>query len=228
VTSTVAYDLLLTFGNCRTASPAASVTSPTVLIDNLLAGDCSTSLAWQVVATPGAVTSGLAAGGSSQRYISLLLKSVPVASIGNSGDWYLNTTTGVLWAKTSGWASTGWKWVSTTATRAFDLVSGFVGAPTAGLLVYLATMAHTINFAANFSGSYGTVGTNPTATAVFTVLNGATTIGTISISTSGVFTFATTSGTSKTAVAGDRLKITAPGTADATLADVAFTLAGTL
>jgi hypothetical protein len=109
----------------------------------------------------------------------------------------------------------------------YDLNCALVGKPGAAAIVFIFTAVRAVAFAANFSGAYGSVGINPTSTAAYTVKNGATTIGTVSISTSGVFTFTTTSGTSKSLAAGDRLTITAPSSQDATLSDVGFTLSGT-
>lgn len=109
----------------------------------------------------------------------------------------------------------------------YDLNCALVGKPGASAVVFIFTAVRAVTFAANFSGAFGSVGANPTSTAAYIVKNGATTIGTVSISTGGVFTFTTTSGTSKSLSAGDRLTITAPTSQDATLSDVGFTLSGT-
>jgi len=109
----------------------------------------------------------------------------------------------------------------------YDIVCSLAGLPTASQVVLIFTAVRGVSLAANFSGSRGSAGVNPTATATYTIKNGSTTIGTVAVSTSGVFTFTTTSGTAKTLVAGDRLTVVAPSSADATLADVGFTLAGT-
>lgn len=95
------------------------------------------------------------------------------------------------------------------------------------VLIYTAPSALTLpgNFAS--PNAYGSVGTNPTATATYTVKKNGSSIGTITISTAGVFTFATTSGAPITLAAGDRFTVTAPSSVDPTLADVSFTLVGT-
>ena len=83
-------------------------------------------------------------------------------------------------------------------------------------------------FAANFSGSYGTVGTNPTTASItYTVLYDGSQIGTVAVSSAGAFTFATDGGTTKALAAGHRVTITAPSPADATCADVGITLVAT-
>ncbi len=112
-------------------------------------------------------------------------------------------------------------------TVPYDLVCSFVGKPSSGQLVMIFTAPRAVSYPANFAGSVGTLTTNPTSTAVYTIANNGTTIGTLSISTGGVFTFATTSGTSKSLAVGDRLTITAPSPQDASLINVGFTMAGT-
>lgn len=109
----------------------------------------------------------------------------------------------------------------------YDMLSGLPGKPGAGAIVLLFTAVRAVSLPANFAGAYGSCGNNPTATATYTVLKNGSSIGTISISTSGVFTFATTGGSAQSLAAGDRITATAPSTQDATLSDVAFTLTGT-
>jgi hypothetical protein len=91
-------------------------------------------------------------------------------------------------------------------------------------MTYVAAIGKTfpINFAT--PTSYGTCGTNPTSTATYTVNKNGGAIGTIAIATNGVFTFATTGGTTQAYVAGDIITVVAPSTQDTTLANVAFTL----
>lgn len=101
------------------------------------------------------------------------------------------------------------------------------------LAMHVATTAFT--FPANFASptSKGAVGTNPAASFVLDVQRqvggsgGFSSIGTITISTGGVFTFATTSGTSKSIAVGDVIKIVGPATPDGSVANVAITLVGT-
>ncbi len=118
------------------------------------------------------------------------------------------------------------------STQPYDLVCSLVGLPGAGATVLIFTAVRAVTFPANFSGSYGSVGTANTSTAVYTIKNGVTTIGTVTLTVAGspavvTFTFATTGGTGKSLAAGDRLTIIAPGSQDVTLSDVGFTLAGT-
>ena len=103
----------------------------------------------------------------------------------------------------------------------------FTSVPTAAevLALHVAGVAFTIP--GNFSGAMqSSVGTNPTASFALDVQKNGATIGTITVGTGGSVTATTTSGTAKSIAAGDVLKIVAPGTADATAANMAFTLIG--
>lgn len=95
------------------------------------------------------------------------------------------------------------------------------------LCIHVAPEAFTIP--ANFAtpSARGSCGTNPTASYALDVQQNGTTIGTITISDAGAFTFATAGGTAKTVAAGDTIKIVAPAIADATVANVAITIRGT-
>jgi hypothetical protein len=109
----------------------------------------------------------------------------------------------------------------------YDLALAFAGTPTASELIGKLIVPRAVELAANFGGSYGHIGTNPTATFAVDVKDDGSTIGTISVSTGGAFTFTTSGGTAKTVAAGSRIEFFGPGTADATAADIAATLAGT-
>jgi VCBS repeat-containing protein len=78
------------------------------------------------------------------------------------------------------------------------------------------------------AGSFGDIGTNPTAQFDMDVALEGASIGTISVATDGTFTFTTAGGTAKQIFAGERLEIVAPASADATAADIALTLAATI
>jgi hypothetical protein len=99
----------------------------------------------------------------------------------------------------------------------------------AATTILLMVFPRAVNFPANFAGSYGKCLTNPSATKTYTVYkNTSTEVGTVQISTSGTFTFATTSGAAKSFAVSDYLTIATPSPIDSTLADVAMTFAGTL
>jgi hypothetical protein len=111
----------------------------------------------------------------------------------------------------------------------YDLPLSFSGSPTAGQLIGKLVMARDVSLGADFSGSTGHIGTNPSATYAIDVQDNGSSIGTISISTGGVFTFTTSGGTAKTISSGHRLEFYAPANspADSTAANIAATLKGT-
>jgi hypothetical protein len=108
---------------------------------------------------------------------------------------------------------------------AYDLLSTLAGKPSDGQVVFLMKAARAFTLPADLAGSVGRVGTNPTATATYTVLKNGSAVGSIQISTSGAFTFST-AGSPVSLSVGDELAITAPSPADNSLADVSITLAG--
>lgn len=106
------------------------------------------------------------------------------------------------------------------ATQA-DLGMFFPGAPGSSALMFKFVANRAMEFPANFAGARGHIGTNPTALYTLTVASSGVTIGTIAISTAGVFTFATTAGAVISIAAGDVITVAAPGSTDATAADIA-------
>lgn len=114
-------------------------------------------------------------------------------------------------------------------TLPYDIPLSFAGTPSAGELMGKLIAVRDIDFEANFSGSSGHVGTNPGATFAIDVQDDGASIGTLSVSTGGTFTFTTTGGTAKTVAAGSRIEFYAPANspAEATVANIAATLAGT-
>ena len=111
----------------------------------------------------------------------------------------------------------------------YDVIFAYIGQPPNAYVVQLIAFPIGVTFPANFANSVGFCGTNPTATATYTLKknhSGAvTTVGTVVVSTGGAFTFASTGGAAQSFVAGDVLEILTP-VADLTLADVTFTLHG--
>ena len=84
-----------------------------------------------------------------------------------------------------------------------------------------------IAFPANFAGSRGRIeGKNPAATYVVTLLKNGVSCGTISISTGGVFTFASAGGAAVVFTTSDRLLVRGAATPDAALSDWSFCLKG--
>ena len=98
----------------------------------------------------------------------------------------------------------------------------FTGALAASEIVLLHTISDDCTFANDFAGSVADVGTNPAATFTLDVQVNGSSVGSIAISTSGVFTFLTTGG-ALALVAGDQVKVVGPATVG-TAANVSITL----
>lgn len=78
---------------------------------------------------------------------------------------------------------------------------------------------------ASCAGSFGYIGTNPSATVTIDIRLEGASIGTISISTGGVFTFTTASNTPVTITAGNRIEFVRTSSPDVTITDAAVTVA---
>jgi hypothetical protein len=107
-------------------------------------------------------------------------------------------------------------------------VSGsWPGSPAAGQVVERYVFATAVTFPAGLGGSYGNAGSGATAVANFTIAKNGGAIGTMSFAAGAASaTFAMASTTAF--AAGDVMTIAAPSPADATLANLAWTLSGTL
>lgn len=111
------------------------------------------------------------------------------------------------------------------AGNAYAVPTYFLATPGPGEIIGLHVFAETVEFPDDFAGAYGSVEINPAATFAVTVLKNGGSVGTISVSTSGVFTF-TTSGGSVTYAPGDVMRIVCQTPADASVANLAATLKG--
>lgn len=107
----------------------------------------------------------------------------------------------------------------------WDVGAFYPGTPITNELIQKVMVTRTIIFPANFSGAFGDVEVNPTSTYDIDVQDDGVSIGTISIATTGVFTFTTASGTAKTVDNGSILTFVGQTTVDATIEGIAFTLA---
>lgn len=111
-----------------------------------------------------------------------------------------------------------------SGSSSYDMRFGFISPPTTDQIIDTIVIPRDITIAANMLGSVGRVGVNPTASFAMLLKDDGTTIGTITVSTSGVFTFTTVGGTSKTIVAGSVLTLQAPTAVDATVANMTMTI----
>ena len=128
----------------------------------------------------------------------------------------------------AGLTPTGYTLTGDGAVQGPAYVSGsWAGSPAAGEVVERYIFATPVTFPAGLGGSYGTAGTAATASASFTIAKNGTAIGTMAFAAgaaSASFTMSAATGFA----AGDVLTIAGPTPADATLANLAWTLAGTL
>jgi hypothetical protein len=108
----------------------------------------------------------------------------------------------------------------------YDILCGIVGKPSNGEVVLLFVAPRAFRIPANAAGSYLKAGIAATGSSVFSIQKNGAQFLTATVAGSG--TTATFSGSQTDFAAGDVLKIVAPATADATLADIAITLAATL
>lgn len=100
----------------------------------------------------------------------------------------------------------------------------FVDAPLSSEVLLDHVFTDAATFAANLSGSRGALTGNPAATFDMDVWKNGASVGTISINTSGVFTFTTAGGVAVAFAAGDRLRVFAPVATDADIDNVTVTL----
>ena len=128
----------------------------------------------------------------------------------------------------SGLTPTSYALTGSGAVVARGYVSGsFAGTPGASQVIERFIFATPATFPAGLAGSFGTAGTAATAAASFAIAKNGAAVGTMDFAagaTSATFTMATA-----TSVAGgDVLTIIAPAAPDATLANLAWSLTGTL
>lgn len=143
----------------------------------------------------------------------------------NAGSGYVLTTNDPI---TVGSTSLSFTKINTTAvpTIPYDIATYCSGKPTASEKVLALKAATSFNFVANLVGSVASASTAATASTVFSVRKNGTQFNTITFAAAGTSgTFASSS--AQTFAVGDVLEIIAPASADATLADIMFTLKGT-
>lgn len=108
----------------------------------------------------------------------------------------------------------------------YNVPMGFTSTPLAGEILLLHVFPEAVTFPDDWAGAESYVGVNPTTDPVaFDIKKNGGSVGTVSITAAGVVTF-TTSGTTVAFAAGDVLSVHGPGTADATIANVALTFVG--
>lgn len=113
-----------------------------------------------------------------------------------------------------------------SAYTPYDVSSCVIGKPDAAAVVAYIVSPRAFNIPNGYTASVAKSAASATSSAVFTVNKNGSSIGTFTFSAGG--TTAAWSGTGGSIVAGDVISIVAPATQDATLANIAFTIAGNL
>lgn len=113
-------------------------------------------------------------------------------------------------------------------TQANDMHVSFYGQPDTLQIIGRFPIARDTFFPANFAGSRGWTDINPLLAYTMEVFEDATKIGEVAISTGGVYTFTTVSGTAKTVTAGSILTIVGNVTPDTLLENFDFVLVATV
>lgn len=108
----------------------------------------------------------------------------------------------------------------------YDVIFSLQGLPPLNTTYPVVVFELQVTFPIDFSGSEVGVLTKPTAPATYTVKKNGITVGTVVIAADGTFAFSSTVSEATVFSIGDMLTITTPNPQDATLADVAITLAG--
>lgn len=116
---------------------------------------------------------------------------------------------------------------SASSTTAYEVNCSYVGTPGAQGTMAVHQAIRSATFPVNFSGSDGSVGTNPGSSYVISIQNNGVAIGTCTFDTSGTPTFATVGGATKNIVFGDRITFIGPDTIG-TAADFGITLSASL
>src|SRR5437016_5736631 len=107
------------------------------------------------------------------------------------------------------------------------VAGSFSGSPTAAQIVERYIFATPVTFPAGLAGSYGACGIAATAATTFTIAKNGSAVSTMDFA-AGMSAASFAMGSATTFAAGDVLTIAAPATPDATLANIAWTLAGAL
>lgn len=145
----------------------------------------------------------------------------PVGNGVGAGDMYLDELTG----NTYQWNGSTWTLVATLITGLYDIPIQCLGKPLSGETLYLFVAPRGFTLPMNLPNSQGKAGTAATGVATFNIQKNGTTVGTCTFT--GGTTAAFSLATSVSFAAGDELSVVAPSPADASLANIAITLAGT-
>jgi hypothetical protein len=114
---------------------------------------------------------------------------------------------------------------SIAVTSPYDIATQFSGKPSASAVMLKFNAVRAFSLPANMAGSYLKAGTAATGSSAFSLQKNGSTFCTVTFAAAGT-TASFGSASAQTFAIGDVLSIIAPGTADATLADLTVTLLG--
>jgi hypothetical protein len=131
---TEAYDLFFTAGYANPENGLPSVVGPEIFVQQITGNFWALNLAYVMESSSGAYASSLNGSTYGTVIASVALLANPPSSPGVDGDWYLNTTTGILWGPKTGGL---WSKANITALDSVSLCTGFT--PTNGQLLQYTT-----------------------------------------------------------------------------------------
>ena len=109
--------------------------------------------------------------------------------------------------------------------QAYDMLACFIGAPSAGQVLYRVVMVRAITFPAGLTGSWAYCANVPQGSVTLPIKLNGSQVGTINFAAStspGTFTF----GTTQVSAAGQLFEIDAPSVQDATFANISWSIVG--
>ena len=115
--------------------------------------------------------------------------------------------------------------VNANEIAAYDIASGVIGMPDANDVILRFNCIRSFSLPENLQGSIAKAGTSSTETAIFSIQKNGSQFATLTFETSGNGVF---NGVATLFEPNDVLTIVAPATQDASLADIYFTIRGTL
>lgn len=140
-----------------------------------------------------------------------------------AGDMYLDTLTGNVWQ----WNGTAWTGpIATLISGIYDIPIQVLGVPLTSEVIYLFAAPRHFTLPQNLTNSQGIAQQAATGTATFVINKNGSQVGSFAFAAGAtVATFTLAAATAF--LPGDILTVVAPATQDATLANIAITLAAT-